>query len=156
MSAGSIIPFSIRIVIFFLGSLVQTSTLLRALPGFTFLLFVSTVTVIFPLPPGGISAELAEALVQALQAGIISSSLRTPLPSLITSKSYFMISPFFTFPNLCFLSGNFTVGSPGCSDPEMLPFTVPVSDPETGTVGEVTNNMVRTIIKNLIIKVPGK
>lgn len=83
-AAAATSPATVSIVILFTGSFVQTSTLLLKRPGRP---SVFTVTVTFPLCPGCISAELAEALVHFAQAGTRSVIRSAAFPSLMNSNS---------------------------------------------------------------------
>ncbi len=76
-------PCTIRVVIALSGSFVQTSTPLIVLPRGSSALYV---TVMKPLSPGPISAELAEALVQRLQPGTTLLTMSFPVPVLTNSN----------------------------------------------------------------------
>ncbi len=88
-------PYTTSTTEVFDGSLVLTSKDLLILPDIP---VVSTVTVITPSDPGGISAELAEAVVALLQDGITFSILSMLSPLFLKTKSWLTTSPSFTLP----------------------------------------------------------
>jgi hypothetical protein len=114
----------VSIVILLIGSFVQTSTLLLSRPGRP---VVSTVTVIFPVCPGWISAELVEVVVHVLQAGTISMILSVPFPEFTNSKSWVNTAPSFTFPASNLVSVCFMLGAPDFSSAAGMPDTSPFS-----------------------------